>query len=454
MTSKLNIPAIVATSSAFVLIQLDNSVMNVSIVMIARQLGASLLISQWVLTSYTLFFAACLIFLGTLSDRIGSTTAFVIGTCLFALASVACSLAPSIEALIAARCLQGIAAALLLPSALSLLNASCEGDESLQVKALGWWMAFGGAALAIGPLVGGALAQYASWRYAFVVNVPIGIAGVVLLFRARLPVMLTPNLKSIRIPIISPIALGLAIASGVLITTPGVSVPSEYRWVSGVVLTASISALFWHGRRNCMSISVIHQVSRRYIFGLALGFWINTCIYGLLVGISLYAQESLALTPLLSGVLLVPYAVFVSIANVIGGTMAAKYNTERILCGGLITASAGYIVLTCFPVNKAAIFLVGSSIIVSIGMGVVVTALTSYFMTSLAATDVGRGIGTLNASRQLGGAVGVGSVATIWSVGALSGLRLIMAIFAILLFASGVGFLLLSTKKNSNMPAE
>jgi MFS family permease len=168
---------IAATSFAFAVIQLDVTIVNVALPRISADLGASLAELQWVVDAYTLGFAALLISAGVVSDRWGAKHVFLAGFVGFAAASLACGLAPGPGFLNAARFVQGIGAASLVPSSLAILNAASGHDLRLRARAIGIWTAAGGAAIAAGPVVGGLLLSGMGWRSIFLVNLPICAVG-------------------------------------------------------------------------------------------------------------------------------------------------------------------------------------------------------------------------------------------------------------------------------------
>src|SRR3954465_6659311 len=155
---------------------LDGTVVNVALVRIGEDLGASLAELQWITNGYLLALASLILLGGSLGDRFGRRRVFVIGVVWFTVASAACGLAQSPVQLIVARVLQGVGGALLTPGSLSMIQASFRPDD--RGRAIGTWSGLGGIASALGPFVGGWLVQFASWRWAFLVNVPLGVVTV------------------------------------------------------------------------------------------------------------------------------------------------------------------------------------------------------------------------------------------------------------------------------------
>ena len=171
------VAAILGSSMAFV----DGTVVNVALPALQRELGATAAEAQWIIESYALFLAALLLVGGVLGDRFGRRRIFMIGVALFTAASVACALAGSAGALIGARAFQGLGAALLVPGSLALISATF--PEAERGRAIGTWSAFSGITAAVGPVLGGFLIEHVSWTWAFLLNVPIGLALLVALRR-------------------------------------------------------------------------------------------------------------------------------------------------------------------------------------------------------------------------------------------------------------------------------
>lgn len=168
---------ILGSSMAFI----DSTVVNVALPAIQAELGASVSGLQWVVESYALVLASLLLVGGALGDRLGRRRIFVLGTGLFAVSSLACGAAPSLDVLLIARTVQGAAGALLTPNSLAITSASF--DEQTRGTAIGAWSGWGAITTAVGPLLGGWLVDHASWRWAFLINVPIGAAVIVLALR-------------------------------------------------------------------------------------------------------------------------------------------------------------------------------------------------------------------------------------------------------------------------------
>ena len=186
------------TSLAFVVAQLDVSIVNIALPQIALTYKANVSTLQWVIDAYTLAFAVLMLSAGNLSDLLGAKRIFQLGMFIFGIASVGCGFAATSTVLIGFRVLQGIGAATMIPSSLAILNQTFAHDPPKRARAVGLWTAAGSAAIAAGPVVGGLIMQISDWRFIFYVNVPLCAAGILLSF--RLPQKSSPSKRSFDIP--------------------------------------------------------------------------------------------------------------------------------------------------------------------------------------------------------------------------------------------------------------
>ena len=171
-----------SASLGFSVVQLDVTIVNTALNSIAASLGGSIEALQWIVTAYTISFAAFILTAGALGDRVGAKKVFFAGFVIFTIASLGCAIAPTPSILIAARAIQGIGAAILIPNSLALLNHTYR-DENERARAVGIWAAGASLSITAGPLVGGALIAAIGWRSIFIVNVPIGVVGVWITWR-------------------------------------------------------------------------------------------------------------------------------------------------------------------------------------------------------------------------------------------------------------------------------
>ena len=189
-------------SLGYGVVQLDLTIVNTALNAIGSSLGGGVSKLQWVVSTYTIAFAAFILTAGALGDRIGAKRIFMAGFAIFTAASVACALAPNAAFLISARCVQGLAAAILVPNSLALLSHAYP-DEKARGRAVGIWAAGASLALTAGPFVGGGLITLIGWRSIFLVNLPVGLAGLWLAWRFAGETTRSPG-REIDLPVRSP----------------------------------------------------------------------------------------------------------------------------------------------------------------------------------------------------------------------------------------------------------
>ena len=173
-----------AASLGFALVQIDVTVVNVALPRLGTDLGAGIAGLQWIVDGYALVLAVMLLIGGFLGDRFGARRVYLIGLGIFAFGSALCGAAPEVVTLVAARAVQGIGAAVMLPCSLSLVNHATQHDPPLRLKAVGLWTACGSVGLAVGPLIGGLLLAIGSWRLIFLINLPVCLAAALFTLRA------------------------------------------------------------------------------------------------------------------------------------------------------------------------------------------------------------------------------------------------------------------------------
>ncbi|MRV74495.1 MFS transporter [Duganella sp. FT92W] len=401
---------LLACSFAFVIVQLDVTIVNVALPRIAVDLDAHVAQLQWVVDAYTLGFAVFLLSAGVLGDKSGSRRAFLAGFALFTLASLACALAPGATALNLARAAQGVGAALLVPSSLAILNAAYGHDKSLLAKAVGWWTAAGGVSIAAGPVLGAALLELAGWRSIFWVNVPLCVAGAWLTLRSvpaaagRDPqrafdwpgqllaiVALTTFVGAvIEVHVLGwthPVVLGalvLAVATGVLFV---------------VVETGSAAPML------PLSLFASGAFRRAVLFGVL----VNFAYYGVVFVFSLYLQQLRGMTAMQAGLVFLPLTGTFILSNLASGRVVARYGTRVPMIAGALIAAAGYALLALAGIgaDAAVAAMVPGLMLIPAGMGLAVPPMTTSILSAVEPRLAGTASGVLNAARQVGGALGV-----------------------------------------------
>ncbi|HEY2601120.1 MAG TPA: DHA2 family efflux MFS transporter permease subunit, partial [Thermoleophilaceae bacterium] len=309
---------LIAICLGYFMVILDATVVNVALPALGRDLGGGVSDLQWVVDGYTLVFAGLLLSAGSLGDRLGGRNVFRAGLVLFTLASAACAAAPSVPLLVAARLAQGLGAALLVPSSLALLRAAYH-DPRERARAVGAWGAVAGIAAASGPVVGGLLVSAASWRWVFLLNLPVGIAALLLAER------FLPRVGERTGAGIDPLGQLLAVAALSSLTF-GLIQSGHSGWTSAeglvpLLVSVPLWVAFLACERRAREPMLPLRLFRSPTFSGAsfVGLAINLGFYGQLFVISLYFQHVRGWSPLVTGLALLPEGIFVALSSALSG---------------------------------------------------------------------------------------------------------------------------------------
>ncbi|WP_228893799.1 MFS transporter [Pseudoduganella aquatica] len=434
---------LLACSFAFIIVQLDVTIVNVALPRMGRDLGASVGDLQWVVDAYTLGFAVFLLSAGVLGDKFGSRRVFLAGFWLFTLASLACAAATGAVMLNLARAVQGIGAALLVPSSLAILNAAYAHDKAQLAKAVGWWTAAGGVSIAIGPVLGAVLLELAGWRSIFWVNIPLCLAGGWLTLRTVPAAAGKDPGRAFDMPgqLLAVVALTAFIGAVIEVHALG--------WTHAVVqgglaLAAAAFAVFLlvEERSKAPMLPLALFRSAGFSGAVAFGVLVNFAYYGVIFVLSFYLQSVRGYTALAAGVMFLPLTGTFIFSNIASGRVSARTGLRTpMIVGGLIGAG-GYALLGLFGISDHAGFwaMLPGLALIPAGMGLAVPAMTTSILSSVGTGQAGTASAVLNTARQVGGALGVavyGSmVASVYPGAAMSGLRIALAISAVLLLAA------------------
>jgi len=386
------------SSLAFFLITLDILIVNVALTSIGNELGGGTAAQQWVIDAYTMMFAALLLSAGNLSYRIGAKSALGWGIALFLLASIACALAPASAVLIAARALQGAAAAVMLPASMALIRQAFP-DPRHRAHALGIWAVGGAVAGAVGPLVGGLLTTL-NWRLVFGINLPVCIGMLVLLAAvAASPVKPAPFDwigQAAAIVALTSLMYGL-ITGG---TAGFGSAP--------VIAAMAIAGFLQRQARNrhpMMPLGLFRSAGMR--IALSVGFAFMVGHFGAVFVLSLFLQQHLGLTPLQAGLVFLPSAAFSVIGNIVSGTLSNRFGPRVPAVLGLLSMVAGLVAMLVTaplgspPLLAALLVLTGS------GGSIAMPPVTSVVLASVPPEQAGTASAVFNTFRQVGGAVAI-----------------------------------------------
>ncbi|MFL1386518.1 MFS transporter [Pseudomonas tritici] len=341
---------VAATSLSYVLVILDTSIVNVALEPIALALHSNNTALQWVVSAYTLSFGCLLLGGGALEDRFGARRLYMLGLLLFTLASLLCGLAGNGMTLVAARVLQGVGAAMLVPASLALINQAYLDDPVGRAKAIGIWAGCGGIAMAAGPLVGGVLIETLGWRSIFLANLPLGL-----------------------------IAIGLSARLAASAPQPRASVWRAVQLFGNHVFSA------------CVTVSLVSAL----------------LLYGLMFLLSLYFQRTLGFSPLWTGAAFLPLTVMVSLGSLMAGELVRAFGSRWLIGGALFSYAVGFALLLMSVSTPDYALIVVPMPLIGLAAGLITPAATAALMNGVQKERAGVAAGILNTARQIGAALGV-----------------------------------------------
>jgi DHA2 family methylenomycin A resistance protein-like MFS transporter len=393
-------------SLGYGVVQLDVTIVNTALNSIGASFGGGVSELQWVVSTYTIAFAAFILTAGAIGDRIGARKVFIGGFAIFTAASLGCAIAPTAALLIAARAVQGLGAAILVPNSLALLSHTYP-DETSRGRAVGIWAAGASLALTAGPLVGGGLIALVGWRSIFLVNLPIGVVGLWLTWRYASETTL-PAQRELDLPGQAFAVVVLGALAGALIE--GGSQGWNNAWViSGFVLSGVFASLFIFQERRAAQPMLPLALFKRRMFALAavVGLLVNVAFYGLNFVFSLYFQSINGWSPLATGLAFVPMMAAVLPVNLLAPRVAEHIGAPATIAAGALVAALGCLLLLGIDRGTNYGAICGQLIAVGAGLGLLVPPLTSALLGSVDKSRSGIAAGVLNSTRQTGSVLGV-----------------------------------------------
>jgi EmrB/QacA subfamily drug resistance transporter len=400
-------------SIALFMTALDNLVVGVALPSIRVDLGGSIESLEWTVNAYTLAFAVLLITGAALGDRFGRKRMFVIGLSLFTSASAAAAIAPSIDALIAARAIQGLGAAIVLPLTLTLLSEAFPAEK--RGAALGIWAGVSGLGVALGPFVGGAVVEGIAWQWIFWLNVPIGIVLVPLAW-ARLTESHGPA-KTLDLP-------GLALAgSGLFGLTFGIVRATALGWTSTTVVTSICAGLallaafiWWELRAPAPMLPLRFFRNRAFAATNGVSFAMFFGSFGSIFLLSQFFQTAQGYSPFEAGLRTLPWTGMPMIVAPIAGLLSDRIGSRPLMSAGLAlqAIAIGWLAVVSSP-TVAYSSLIVPFILAGTGMALVFAPSANAVLGAVRPEEAGQASGATNAIRELGGVMGVAVLASVFS---------------------------------------
>jgi len=385
LSRRRRITVLLICCMSLLIVGMDNTIVNVALPSIGREFHASVAGLQWTIDAYVVVLASLLMLSGSMADRFGRRRIFQLGLVIFTLASFLCSRAPSLEWLVAFRILQAVGGSMLNPVAMSIIRNTFE-DPRERAQAIGVWGAVVGVSLALGPVIGGVLVQTVGWRAIFLVNLPVGVAAIVLTAcfvpesRAPQPRRIDPVGQVLVILILG--SLTYAIIEG-----PG------HGWASPeivgllVVFAVSLLSLLWYEPRR-----------REPLIAAFSGFlFLNT----------LYLQDVRGLSALDAGLITLPMAAMTMIVSPLAGALVGRRGARIPLMSAGVALTLGSVMLVGLTDTTSYEWLVASYLIFGIGFGLVNPPITNTAVSGMPPAQAGVAAAVASTSRQVGQALGV-----------------------------------------------
>jgi len=398
---------------AFFMTVLDGTIVTVALPSIKNSLHVSDNTLQWVLIAYTITFGGLLLLGGRLADLLGRRRLFMIGLTIFTAASLACGLANTIDVLIGARAVQGVGAAIVSPAVLSIITTAFE-EGSERNKALGIWGAIGGSGAAAGVLLGGVLTKFAGWEWIFFVNVPVG---------ALVLALTRPIVRESRIPGLRGFdaAGAITITSSLLVLVYTISKAPEVGWGTGrtiglliasAVLFVAFLAIETRSPSPMVSFDIfrIRNVTGANVCGLFLG----AVVFSNFFLLTLYVQQVLGYSAPKTGLTFLATAGTVVLMAGISQALVTKVGPRPVMAVGLALITAGMLWYTQIPVEASFVTdLLPGYLLVGLGMAFSFIPMSIAALAGVEPQEAGLASGLINASQQIGGALGVAIAATV-----------------------------------------
>jgi EmrB/QacA subfamily drug resistance transporter len=395
--------AILASFVAF----LDGSVVNLALPAIGRDFGGGLALQQWVIDGYLLTLGALILVAGAISDAFGRLVVLRMGLGVFAISSLLCAFAPTGWVLVAARCLQGVGAAFLVPSSLAMINARFSGTE--QAKAVGAWTAWTGTAFVVGPLLGGVLVDALNWRWIFGVNIAPLI--VTLYLTTKLPHEEFRSARRARIDVVGAVltAVGLTGTVYALIEHQRLGLTHPAVLASLVVGVVCLAAFPWWEHRTPNPMMPLHIfAARNFAVGnLATVFLYAAVSLGTLL-VALFLQETAGMSATAAGIATLPIPVLSFFLARRFGTLAGAYGPRLFMALGPVVAAAGYLLMT--RVDSAFDFwtqLLPGLVVFGLGLSITVSPLTAAVLAAVEPAQSGIGSAINNAISRIAGLIAI-----------------------------------------------
>ena len=396
---------------ALAMAMLDNTVVNIALPTIQREIGATVSDLQWIIDGYVLVFASLLLTGGILGDRYGRKRMFLAGLAIFTVASLACGLSANGGQLIAARALQGVGAALLMPGTLSILTVTFPAEE--RAKAIGLWAGVSGLALALGPTLGGYIVENVGWESVFFLNVPLGLVAFAVAWRT-VRESRSEQARHLDLP---GLALGTA---GLFFLTYGLIEANQLGWSDPVIVGTLVAAgvllagfLAWEHRspRAMMPLGFFRIPA--FSAGNAVAFSVSLGMFSIFLFVTLYMQTIRGYDAFEAGLRFLPMTLMIIVTAPNAGHVAQRIGARAPMTYGLILLSAGLFGMTFVQPDTSFWLIAVLFVVMGHGMGATMAPMTAAVMGAVGPQRAGLGSSMTNTSREVGGVLGIALLGTV-----------------------------------------
>jgi EmrB/QacA subfamily drug resistance transporter len=405
-----------AVSFGLFMIMLDNTIVNVALPTIQKDLGLKVSELEWVVTGYALTFGALMLTGGKLADLFGRRAIFVAGLVVFTLASLGCGLAGSASVLIGARVVQGVGAALMNPSTLSIITVTFPPKQ--RGTAIGIWAGVSALALAIGPLAGGLITEHVNWNWIFYINVPIGALAIVAAFAFIDESRDTSAEQRPDVPGLFTSALGLFALSYGLIEA------NQYGWTSARILGSFVVAALSLGafvllelRQRLPMLDMSLFRNRGFAGANSVMLLVGLAMFGVFFYVSLYVQQVLGYSPVQAGAAFLPWTLLIILIAPQAGRLSDRFGPRPFVAGGMLVLTGSLFLFARMSADATFWNLLPAMILGGIGMASAMAPTTAAAMASVRPDKAGVGSAVLNSMRQVGGSLGIAIMGAIVASG-------------------------------------
>jgi EmrB/QacA subfamily drug resistance transporter len=407
---------------ALAMVMLDNSVVNVALPAIEDDLDTSLAALQLTINAYTLTFAVVLVTAGRLGDIYGRRRMFVFGVAVFALSSAVIGLAPNQLFLVAGRAVQGVGAAFMMPATLSIITNAFPAPA--RGKAIGTWAGVSGVALAVGPVVGGALTEFVSWRAIFFLNLPVAVGAVAVAYFAAHESRDETVERTIDPAGIAALTVGLTSLVLALVRA------NAWGWGSPpivgllVLAVAGLIVFLWvEGRVRAPMVDFVFFRSRTFLGASVAAFIQALAMMAVFFFIALFLQNILGYSPVEAGIRFLPFTVVLMLVSPISGRLADRIGPRPLIVTGLLIVSVSLFLQSRVDEDSGYGELFPAFLLMGLGLGLTISPMSTAAMNSVSEEKSGVASGILSMSRMIGGTFGVAALGALFQSSASSRLE-------------------------------